>query len=75
MLDPKEHVVAVGPKKGECYVCDRSLDREPSLQLQKQVPIIKKMASLGRVCLGCAERFGGLVVERIGQARKGEFQA
>lgn len=70
-----DHVVAVGPKKGECYICDKPLDKEPSLQVQKQIPIIKKMQSFGRVCLKCAEDVGALIALRVVQAKKGEYQA
>lgn len=75
MLDPKEHVVVVGPKKGECYICNVSLERAPSIQIQKQIPIIRKMQALGRACLPCAEQFAKLVVDRIQQASKGEYQS
>lgn len=75
MLDPKDHVVAIGPKKGECYICNASLEKAPSIQIQKQIPIIKKMQSLGRACLPCAEKFAKLVVDRMLQASSGEYQA
>ena len=75
MVDPKENVVSVGPKKGECYICNASLEKVPSIQIQKQIPIIRKMQSLGRVCLDCAEEFQDLVATRIAQAKRGEYQS
>jgi uncharacterized protein with PIN domain len=75
MIDPKEHIVVVGPKKGECYICNASLEKIPSIQIQKQIPIIKKMQSFGRACLSCAGALRDLVAIRIAEAVKGEYQA
>ena len=74
-MDPKENVVSVGPKKGECYVCNADLASKPSIQIQKQIPIVRKMAAMGRVCLNCAVDLKHLVETRISQAHKGEYQA
>ena len=75
MLDPKDHVVVVGPKKGECYLCNASLEKAASIQIQKQIPIIKKMQSFGRTCIPCAINVVGLLSTRIAQAQNGEYQA
>jgi len=75
MVNANENVVAVGPKKGECYICNANLEKAPSIQIQKQIPIIKKMGALGRACLSCAKGLLDLVASRIEQAKKGEFQA
>ena len=75
MLDPKDHVVAVGPKKGECYLCGTNLEKAASIQLQKQIPIIKKMTALGRACVDCTGKLMELIGARVEQAKKGEYQA
>ena len=75
MVDPKDHVVAVGPKKGECYLCGTDLEKVASIQIQKQIPIIKKMQSFGRACLTCADKLMNLVQARIVQAINKEYQA
>lgn len=75
MLDPKEHVVAVGPKKGECYLCGTSLEKAASIQIQKQIPIIKKMQALARACLDCTGKLAEFLQAKVDQARKGEYQA
>ncbi len=75
MLDPKEHLVVVGPKKGDCYICGQSLLAIPSLQINVNIPLTKIKKVAGRVCLSCAKEIQALVDTRIAQANKGEFQA
>jgi hypothetical protein len=74
MIDPKENVSTVGPKKGACYVCGVDLEKKPSLQVQVSVPLVKIRRVVGRSCVGCAEEFRALLDLRISQAKNGEFQ-
>lgn len=76
MGDPKEHVVAAAPKKGNaCYLCGRALDVEPSIQIQVQMPLVKFKKIIQRGCVGCAKELRSLLDLRIGQAENGVYQA
>lgn len=75
MIDPKEYLVVVGPKKGACYVCGKDLEKSPSLQVQVNVPLTKFKKVAGRACATCATEFRALLDLRIQQAMKGEYQA
>jgi len=74
-MDPKENVVAIGPKKGACYICGGDLLAKPSLQVQVSVPFVKMKRVVGRCCTSCANEFRELISLRICQAERGEFQA
>lgn len=74
--NPKDHVVAARPKKGNaCYLCGRALDVEPAIQIQVQMPLVKFKQIIQRGCIPCANDLKALLELRIGQAMKGEFQA
>lgn len=75
MVDPQEYLVVVGPKKGDCYVCGKSLVTLASLQVQVNVPLTKFKKVVGRACSSCAEEFRDLLDLRIRQALDGEYQA
>lgn len=75
MLDPKEHVIVVAPKKGACYVCGTALDAVASLQVQVNVPLVKMKKVVGRACISCSSEFRAFLDLRIAQAYKGEYQA
>ena len=75
MVDPKDYIVVIGPKKGACYVCGKDLDVLPSLQVQVNVPLTKFKKVAGRACVTCATEFRALVDLRITQAKSGEYQA
>jgi hypothetical protein len=75
MLDPKEYLTVCGPKKGDCYVCGKSLVAIPSLQVNVNVPLTKFKKVAGRACVECALEFRTLVDLRIAQAQRGEYQA
>lgn len=75
MLDPKEHVIVVAPRKGDCYVCGKPLVALPSLQVQVNVPLTKFKKVVGRACLTCSTEFRAFLDLRIAQAQKGEYQA
>ncbi len=75
MLDPKEYLTVVGPKKGDCYVCGKSLEKLPSLQVQVNVPLTKFKKVAGRACASCGAEFRDLLDLRLSQAAKGEYQA
>ena len=76
MGDPKDHVVAVAPKKGQtCYLCGQPLDTQPGIQIQVQMPLVKFKTIMQRGCLQCAEKLLELLQMRIAQAKKGEFQS
>lgn len=75
MLDPKEYITVSAPKKGECYVCGKSLTTLPSLQVNINVPLTKFKKVAGRACIECSLEFRMLVDLRISQAQKGEYQA
>ncbi len=75
MVDPKEYLVVVGPKKGACYVCGKDLEKLPSLQVQVNVPLTKFKKVAGRACETCSADFRALLDLRIQQAAKGEYQA
>jgi hypothetical protein len=74
MLDPKEHVIVVAPKKGACYVCGAALDTLASLQVQVNVPLVKMKKVVGRACLSCSSEFRTFLDLRIAQAKRGEYQ-
>jgi hypothetical protein len=74
LIDPKENILAVGPKKGTCYICSNDLERRPSLQVQVSVPLVKFKRTVGRCCTTCAEEFRALLDLRISQAKSGEYQ-
>ena len=74
MVDPKEYLAVVGPKKGACYVCGKDLEPVPSLQVQVNVPLTKFKKIAGRACLTCSKEFRALIDLRIAQAERGEFQ-
>lgn len=75
MGDPKDHVTAAAPKKGEkCELCQKLLDSAPSIAVQYQVPLVfKKIAKRG--CLSCAKELRSLLDLRIDQAEKGVYQS
>mgnify|MGYP001591240672 CR=1 FL=1 len=75
MVDPKEYLVVVGPRKGACYVCGKDLEKSPSLQVQVNVPLTKFKKVAGRACLPCTKEFRTLLDARIDQAEHGEYQA
>lgn len=75
MVDPKDYVAVVGPKKGDCYVCGKDLESIASLQVQVNVPLTKFKKVAGRACITCSKEFRALLDLRIAQAEKGEFQA
>lgn len=75
MVDPKEYLIVVGPKKGNCYVCGKDLEKISSLQVQVNVPLTKFKKVAGRACTTCSQEFRGLLDERIQQALRGEFHA
>lgn len=75
MVDPKDYLVVVGPRKGACYVCGKDLEAQPSLQVQANVPLTKFKKVVGRACVTCATEFVGLLSQRIEQAKNGEYQA
>lgn len=75
MVDPKEYLVVVGPKKGACYVCGKDLEKTPSLQVQVNVPLTKFKKVAGRACLTCCADFRSLIDLRILQANGGQYQA
>mgnify|MGYP001603500594 CR=1 FL=1 len=75
MIDPKEYLVVIGPKKGACYVCGKDLERTPSLQVQVNVPLTKFKKVAGRACTTCSSEFRALLDLRIQQAAAGEYQA
>lgn len=75
MIDPKEYLAAVAPRKGACYVCGKDLAPVPSLQVQVNVPLTKFKKVAGRACLSCAKEFRSLLDLRISQAEEGEYQA
>ncbi len=74
MVDPKEYLAVVGPKKGDCYVCGKTLSALPSLQIQVNVPLTKFKKAVGRACVTCATEFLSLLTALIAQARSGEYQ-
>lgn len=75
MVDPKEYLASIAPKKGTCYVCGKDLVSAPSLQVHVNVPLTKFKKVAGRACLACSKEFRSLLDLRIGQAEKGEYQA
>ena len=76
MADPKDHVVAVRPAKGNaCYLCGRALDTVPGIQIQVQMPLVKFKNIVQRGCIPCAKELRSLLDLRISQAEKGEYQA
>lgn len=74
MVDPKDYLSAVGPKKGTCYVCGGDLLKLPSIQVQVNVPLTKFKKVAGRACVPCTEEFRTLLDLRIRQASTGEYQ-
>jgi hypothetical protein len=73
-IDPRDNVVAIGPKKGACYVCSADLEGQPSIQVHVTVPLVKVKRVVGRSCVDCALEFRALLDLRISQAKSGEFQ-
>jgi hypothetical protein len=75
MVDPKEYVAVVGPKKGACYICGKDLGSLPSLQVQVNVPLVKLKKVVGRACLSCSKEIRAMVDLRIAEAERGEFES
>lgn len=75
MIDPKEYVIVVGPKKGACYICGKDLEKSASLQVQANVPLTKFKKVVGRACPTCATEIRELLDLRIAAALKGVYDA
>ncbi len=75
MFDPKEYLLAVAPKKGDCYICGKPLITLPSLQINVNIPLTKMKKDAGRVCMDCAAEVKSLIDARMSQGARGEFQA
>lgn len=76
MSDPKDHVVAAKPAKGNaCYLCGAALDTAPAIQIQVQMPLVRFKRIVQRGCVPCAKELRALLDLRIQQAERGEYQA
>ena len=75
MLDPKDNLSIVPPKKGNCYMCGAELEKQASLQVQMPVPLVKMKKVLGRGCVPCATELKELLDLMIAKAKRGEYQA
>jgi hypothetical protein len=73
MIDPKEYIVVIPPKKGDCYVCGKKIDELPSLQVQANVPLTKFKKVMGRSCVPCAAEFRAFLDLKISQAQRGDY--